>query len=143
MIQYQFQANDGSEVVLYIKAYHVPDVPMRLISPQDMKTLEGKPIKFSTFTCDRGRKGYSRIEVKPDKLHWETSPPVQTKRMELNPWNNLPWLMVRTPQAIEDTIACFQATIDLTAESNKNLDSAQKELLKWHQRLGHASFSQI
>ena len=93
--------------MLDLKAYHIPEVPMRLISPQEMKTLDAKPIEFSTFTGHRGRKGYLKVEVKPDKLHWKTSSPAQTKRMELNPRNNLSWLTVRTPQAVEDTVACF------------------------------------
>ena len=45
--------------------------------------------------------------------------------------------------SVEETASSFQAEIDLASEQNKNLDSAQKELLKWHQKLGHISFSQI
>eukprot|EP00957_Ditylum_brightwellii_P207356 15352597-Ditylum_brightwellii.AAC.1 len=126
-IQYQFQADDGSEIVLNIKAYHVPDIPMRLISPQDLGRVQGNPIKFSTFSPHQGRKGYSRLEVKPDNLNWEDMPPVQTKKMKLNPRNNLPWLLVRTPVSVEETAASFQAVVNLASEQNKNLDSAQKE----------------
>eukprot|EP00957_Ditylum_brightwellii_P006812 516140-Ditylum_brightwellii.AAC.3 len=130
VIQYQFQADEGSEIMLNIKACHVPEMPMRLISPQDLETIQGNPIKFSTFSLYQGRKGYSRMEVKPDHLNWEDMPPVQTKRMKLNPRNNLPWLLVRTPVSEEETVTSFQAAVDLAFEQNKNLDSAQKELLK-------------
>eukprot|EP00957_Ditylum_brightwellii_P041194 3118473-Ditylum_brightwellii.AAC.1 len=34
VIQYQFQVDDGSDIVLNIKGYHVPGMPMRLLSPQ-------------------------------------------------------------------------------------------------------------
>eukprot|EP00957_Ditylum_brightwellii_P152499 11607634-Ditylum_brightwellii.AAC.1 len=70
-------------------------------------------------------------------------PPIQTKRVNLSSRDNLPWLQVRAPQSMEETIACFDATNYLTSEKNKNLNPAQKELLIWHQCLGHASFSQI
>ena len=143
VIQYQFQADDGSDIVLNIKAYHVPDMPMRLISPQDMRTIKGNPLKFSTLTPHRGRQGFARLEVKPDQLNWDDMPPIQTKKVNLSSRDNLPWLQVRTPQSMEETISCFAATVDLTSEKNKNLSPAQKELMVWHQRLGHASFSQI
>ena len=143
VIQYQFQADDGSDIVLNIKAYHVPDMPMRLISPQDMRTIKGNPLKFSTLTHQRRRQGFARLEVKPDQLNWDDMPPIQTKKVNLSSRDNLPWLQVRTPQSMEETISCFAATVDLTSEKNKNLSPAQKGLMVWHQRLGHASFSQI
>ena len=143
VIQYQFQADDGSDIVLNIKAYHVPDMPMRLISPQDMRTIKGNPLKFSTLTPHCRRQGFARLEVKPDQLNWDDMPPIQTKKVNLSSRDNLPWLQVRTPQSMEETISCFAATVDLTSEKNKNLSPAQKELMVWHQRLGHASFSQI
>ena len=83
------------------------------------------------------------MEVKSDHLNWKDMPSLQTKKVHLNSKDNLPWILVRTPKSMEDTIACFQATVDLTSEKNKNLNSAQKELLKWHQCLGHTSFNQI
>eukprot|EP00957_Ditylum_brightwellii_P048708 3695546-Ditylum_brightwellii.AAC.1 len=86
-------ADDGSETVLNIRAYHVPDVPMRLLSPQDLGLVAGNPIIFSTYTPHRARKGYSLIEIKPAQLNWEDIPPLQTKRVESNPRKNLPWIL--------------------------------------------------
>eukprot|EP00957_Ditylum_brightwellii_P181064 13792709-Ditylum_brightwellii.AAC.1 len=62
VIQYQFQADDGSDIVLNIKAYHVPDMLMRLISPQDMRIIKCNPLKFSTLTPHHGRQGFARLE---------------------------------------------------------------------------------
>ena len=116
---------------------------MRLLSPQDLRTIKSNPLKLSIFTPHCGRKGFARLEVKPDHLNWEDMPSLQTKKVHLNSKDNLPWLLVRTPKSMEDTIACFQASVDLTSKKNKNLNSVQKELLKWHQCLGDTSFSQI
>ena len=118
-------------------------MPMRLLSPQDLRTIKGNPLKFSIFTPHCGRKDFARLDVKSDHLHWEDMPSLQTKMVHLNSKDNLSWILVRTPKSMEATIACFQASIDVTSKKNKNLNLAQKELLKWHQRLGHASFSQI
>ena len=116
---------------------------MRLLSPQGLRNIKSKPLKLSIFIPHCGRKGFARLEVKPDHLNWEDMPSLQTKKVHLNSKDNLPWILVRNPKSMEDTIACFQASVDLTSEKNKTLNSAQKELLKWHQCLGHASFSQI
>eukprot|EP00957_Ditylum_brightwellii_P019816 1495007-Ditylum_brightwellii.AAC.1 len=63
--------------------------------------------------------------------------------MDLHPWNNLPWLMIRTKKIMEENVMGLQAAVDLAAEKNHNLTSAQKELLHWHQWLCHVSFSTI
>ena len=105
VIQYQFKADDDSYIVLNIKAYLVPEMPMRLISPQDLRTIKGNPLKVSIFTPHHGRKGFVRLEVEPDHLNWEDMPSVQIKKVYLNSKDNLPWLLVRTPKSMEDTIA--------------------------------------
>ena len=57
--------------------------------------------------------------------------------------NNLPYLQVSTRQGRLDTAQALQAAFNITSESNSNLTSSQKELLEWHFRLGHTSFSQL
>eukprot|EP00957_Ditylum_brightwellii_P180121 13720806-Ditylum_brightwellii.AAC.1 len=44
---------------------------------------------------------------------------------------------------MEENVMGFQSAVDLAAEKNQNLTSAQKELLHWHQRLCHVSSSTI
>eukprot|EP00957_Ditylum_brightwellii_P139382 10622399-Ditylum_brightwellii.AAC.1 len=63
--------------------------------------------------------------------------------MDLHPRNNLPWLMIRTKNTMEENAMGLQAAVDLVAEKNQNLISDQKELLHWHQRLCHVSSSTI
>eukprot|EP00957_Ditylum_brightwellii_P002259 174122-Ditylum_brightwellii.AAC.1 len=93
MVQYQLQADDGTEIVLKLKAYYVPDMQMSLISPQDAGKLLGNPIKFSAFTPYKGRNGYAQLEVKQNKNGWEDLQPIKTKRMELHPRTNFPCIM--------------------------------------------------
>eukprot|EP00957_Ditylum_brightwellii_P049200 3732960-Ditylum_brightwellii.AAC.1 len=50
---------------------------------------------------------------------------------------NLPWLMIRTNKTMEENVMGLQAAVDIAAEKNQNLKSAQKELLHWQQRLCH------
>eukprot|EP00957_Ditylum_brightwellii_P052847 4006411-Ditylum_brightwellii.AAC.1 len=116
---------------------------MRLLSPQDAGTISGNPINFSTFSPFHGKKGYVRLEVKPITDGWEDMTPIHTKQMDLHPRNNLSLLMIRTKKTIEENVMGHQAAVDLAAEQTQNLTSAQKELLHWHQRLCHESFSTI
>eukprot|EP00957_Ditylum_brightwellii_P137039 10449074-Ditylum_brightwellii.AAC.1 len=71
IVEYQFNVDDGSEVVLKCKAFYVPAMHMRLLSPQDAGTSSGNPIKFSTFSPFYGKKEYARLEVKPITDGWE------------------------------------------------------------------------
>ena len=47
---YALKANDGSDIVLLTKAYYVPEMPQRLVSPQSCSIIQGNPVKFSTFS---------------------------------------------------------------------------------------------
>eukprot|EP00957_Ditylum_brightwellii_P103413 7879785-Ditylum_brightwellii.AAC.1 len=110
---------------------------MRLLSPQDAGKSAWNPVNFSTFSPFQDKKGYARLEVMPSADGWEDMSPVYTKRMDLHLRNNVPWLMIRTKKTMEENMMGLQAAVDLAAEKNKNLTSAQKELLHWHQRLYH------
>ena len=47
------------------------------------------------------------------------------------------------PSQSQESESKLNATICLTEEANANLTSSQKELLRWHYKLGHISFKQI
>eukprot|EP00957_Ditylum_brightwellii_P165631 12608752-Ditylum_brightwellii.AAC.1 len=51
--------------------------------------------------------------------------------------------MVRSQHTTEETVQGLQAAQDFASSSNQHLRSAQKQLLQWHQCLGHISFRQI
>eukprot|EP00957_Ditylum_brightwellii_P044658 3385776-Ditylum_brightwellii.AAC.2 len=63
--------------------------------------------------------------------------------MELHPRTNLPCILVRNQHTTEEIVQCLQAALYLASSSNQNLSSAHKELMRWHQCLGHISFRQI
>eukprot|EP00957_Ditylum_brightwellii_P143070 10901006-Ditylum_brightwellii.AAC.1 len=65
----------------------------------------------------------------PSADGWEDMSPVYTKKMDLHPRNNPPWLMIRTKKTMEKNLMGLQAAVDLAAKKNQNLTSAQKELL--------------
>eukprot|EP00957_Ditylum_brightwellii_P103653 7896765-Ditylum_brightwellii.AAC.1 len=91
-VEYQFNANDSSLLVIQCEAFYVPVVLMRLLSPQDAGTSAGNPVKFSTFSQICSKKGYAQLDVMPSADGWEDMPPVYIKRMDLYPKTNLPWL---------------------------------------------------
>eukprot|EP00957_Ditylum_brightwellii_P097016 7387819-Ditylum_brightwellii.AAC.1 len=43
-VEYQFNADGSSVLVLQCKAFYVPDMYMRLLSPQDAETSAGNPV---------------------------------------------------------------------------------------------------
>ena len=45
--------------------------------------------------------------------------------------------------AVTSAVACLGQTISAVREENLNLSEAEKELLKWHYRLGYLSFCRI
>jgi hypothetical protein len=61
----------------------------------------------------------------------------------VDPLNNLPTTLMfnldETNQAVKD----FANMTTTVSEANNNLSDAEKELLKWHQRLGHIDFRKI
>ena len=50
--------------------------------------------------------------------------------------------MFRFPE-VEEAVACLGETINNVRSENLNLSESEKELLKWHYRLGHLSFRRI
>ena len=44
---------------------------------------------------------------------------------------------------VKDAVAYLGETISNVREENLNLSATEKELLKWHYRLGHLSFRRI
>ena len=143
LVPYALKANDGSDIVLLTKAYYVPEMPQRLVSPQSCCTIQGNPVKFSTFSSYQNKPGFARLEIYPKSENWHELTPLQSRHMPLHKRNNLPYLQVSTRQGRIDVAEALQAASDITSESNSNLTSSQKELLQWHFRLGHTSFSQL
>lgn len=116
------------------RAYYIPEGNIRLLSPQsylqENKRGQGKITKDEIeFTLSDGT-----VMVFP-----------------YHPNSNIPLMLTREKQSVgltyDDTeFLCKQnvaSYLSVAAEVNQNITAAQKELLLWHWRLGHASFKRI
>ena len=115
---------------LKLKAYHIPSSTTRLIStnvvlnqhPDETITLNATSLSLSGTPSDPSR---GKIIIYN------------------NPVNNLPTSTAYLPGSIEAPSQELFNVVSSVHESNINLTEAQKELLRWHQRLGHLSFRKV
>ena len=117
-VQYHVEVN-GKTVQLKLKACHVPDSNVRLLCPQQLKKEVFPP-------------GTRNPEIGSDCLS------LFFPEGELKcPYNvsNLPVISMSPKANVETDLRALNGCV--IAEKNQNLTAAQKELLKWHQRLGH------
>ncbi len=61
----------------------------------------------------------------------------------INPVNNPPTLTGCKPQAMAKLAADHTKNMDVTHANNLNLSEPQKELVRWHNRLGHINFRTV
>jgi transposase InsO family protein len=67
----------------------------------------------------------------------------QAIHVHVNPKNNLPTSLAYAFNGIQAAVAAFNSTVSSVHEANVNLNDAEKELLRWHQRLGHISYKKV
>ena len=120
----------GNIRLIKVPAYLVSKIKVRLLSttsllqayPDETITIEAHQLTLSGSALDPSR---GQVVAR------------------VNPANNLPTsdahCSVDTPKAV----AALNFTLNTVHESNLNLTEAEKELLRWHHRLGHLSFRKI
>jgi hypothetical protein len=134
MLEWKILDRFGREQTISIKGYHVPKASVRLLSPQCV---------FQTFKgCKGGQDDEKYCIALPDGT--SLSAPYGKA--------NLPILSMSQPDdpkclwsrcfSFDDTDPDFWAR-SLLDVKNMNLSNAQKELLRWHQKLSHAGLSTI
>lgn len=145
LVEWEVQDARGTVRKLRTKAYYVPSGNVRLFSPQVY--FQANP--NSTMTVSHG--GLTLITADGVDLHF----PFQAD-------SNLPLMLTRQclakqirkraliscgmqlsdvfGMADEASDAAYLTTWD---DSNRNLSAAQRELLLWHQRFGHADMSLV
>ena len=126
----------GRVYVIRTRCYYVPEADIRLFSPQ------------CYFQENEG--GSSTIFH--DKMGFHTADGI-TLWFPYHPKSNLPVMYVnycvpRADFSARDrvnlaTAGVAERTLNLLHENNYNLSRAEKELLLWHSRLGHAGFGWI
>jgi len=149
-VEYTIQDDANNDVTLRLKAYWVPKIgnELRLISPQGIRTVEGHRGSFICHTQDDTedaalRGSDAELQFKKDEPGWRAASPITTKSLQYNPRNKLPMLSMSIPQTQERYATALSGILSVVDEANNNLSGAQKELLKWHFRLGHVGFKQL
>lgn len=115
---------------LKLPCYYIPQLRQRLLStsvfikqyPQNPITISGSSWSIAPNPSDLSEGG---IDV------------------FINPSNNIPCSTCFRHSSVQHTATVYSALVSTTHASNGNLNEPQKELLRWHYRLGHVGFRTI
>ena len=130
IVEWSIHDVNGALRKLKLPAYHIPNCKSRLISTSSLLntykgehiTIDGNSLKLSGITGDPTR---SQVIVFN------------------NPVTHLPTTTAYTSSDTDIPRHELNNVVTTVSESNHNLSEAQKELLRWHQRLGHLDFNKI
>ena len=81
--------------------------------------------------------------MKEDNPGCQKAEPVEKVYVKYNPKNNLPTNEATLPNQIEKEVKALASAICVTNKANQNLTSSQKELLRWHFRVGNIGFQYV
>ena len=117
---------EGKTVELKIRALHVPESQFRLVCPQQLK----KEVLNQWGVPSPG------IEDDGVEFHF----PEGTLTCTYNS-SNLPEMKLTSPKHCKEQFKALNAS--LMMETNQNLTASQKELLRWHWKLGHIDLRRV
>ena len=120
----------GSLRHLKLKAYHIPNCKSRLISTNALLTS----YKNEHITVDSVSLKLSGIENDSNR-----NPVIAFN----NPVTHLPTTIAYHFNDSDKPAQALCNAVSTVNDHNANLTEAQKELLRWHQRLGHLAFKKI
>jgi GAG-pre-integrase domain len=121
--------DNGETRTLLVHAYFVPGSNARLLSPQSYIQCWARE--------HGGVEPTSSVSGTAMSFTWPNGNRVTAPFAR----NNLPTTDILDLKAMDSEVT--QLHLCVTDESNQNLSEAQKELLRWHFRLGHANFDSI
>merc|ERR1712127_939813 len=130
-LKWNIQNTDGSiEPIIIRNAIYAPKLPIRLMSPQQFVRQQINDDKASFI----GTKEQLTIKYENKQLN-----------AKYRPENNLPTIHTKPGNT---KLNCFIATNTkskqiLNKDYNISLSQSQKELLKWHYKLGHKGMQEI
>ena len=115
---------------IQVPSYYVPEADVRLLStshllqnyPGEHITLHNDHLMLSGFSSDIDR-GPIKVPINPD--------------------DNIPTSMVLKKGMKLTNVRAFLSVTSEVAEENINLSPPEKELLKWHYKLGHIGFNKV
>ena len=129
-VQWAFHDTQGTLRVITVPAYHVPQARTHLLATSSLlQQYKGEHITSLPYALELSG-------IPGDLTRGSIIAPV-------NPKNNIP---TSTGYRPDDTMMADEALssiISVVSEENLNLSAAEKELVRWHQRLGHISFRTV
>jgi Reverse transcriptase (RNA-dependent DNA polymerase) len=129
MVQWWIRDDKGKQLKIVTRAYFVPGSSVRLFSPQ---VFFRQPGITGSFVVDaRG----CQCTLKTDT--------VSTITFNMDDNHPLPWILPSTPSQAEQAIDSAFAQLTVVDDRNVNLTPSQKDLLRWHYKLGHFNMSWI
>jgi hypothetical protein len=112
---------------LKLPAYHTPDAPCRLLSTT---------VLLQTYSPER-----LDVTAESMTLLGKAGDPQRGPIVaKVSPLNNLPTTTCYRYDGVTQASANLAKDINAVHQLNANLTEPEKELLRWHQRLGHVSF---
>ena len=130
LLRYEFVADDDKVLALETYGYHIPDLPIRLLSPQvHLRDGDTSPILIEYVM----RADESRLVTADGR-----SITVPYNATTLLP---IAYASLNLKASAETFVASFAGHV--TDETNQNLSARQKTLLRWHQKLNHVGYSQV
>jgi hypothetical protein len=129
IVRYEVVADNGSTVQIESWCYYIPDLPIRLMSPQ-VTLRSPKSSQFHEFTMKADTSLFKLTDGR-------------TVGIPYNATSKLPVLYASYDLGKSSAALDASLTMQLESESNQNLSYAQKELLVWHHKLSHLGYSHL
>ena len=144
IVEYSVRSESGRMIALQAQAYCIPGLPkdLRIIPPQGICTPEGYKGTFIAH-CHDEQDGYAELNLKEDKPGWQKAKPVERVNVKYDPNNNILTHKSILPNQREKEVKALTSAVCVTNEANQNLTPSQKEILRWHFRLGHIGFQHV
>ena len=115
---------------LKLPCYYIPKLKQRLLSTSVFtKVYPQNPITVT--------QGSLKVAANP------SVPSESAIDVFVNPSNNLPVSTCFRHKALQATASAYNASVSAIHSQNFNLSEPQKELLRWHYRLGHIGFRTV
>jgi transposase InsO family protein len=120
----------GQLRALKVPAYYVPQARVRLLSTTSLlQSYPGETINMEAHQMTLS--GTTGSERRNSVI------------ARVNPSNNLPMTTSYLYSDVGSAPEALNAIITTVSDENMNLSEAQKELVRWHNRLGHISYKRI
>jgi hypothetical protein len=130
-VAWTFLDSTGMFRTLKLPCLHVPKVPVHLLSMASLLQL---------YTDEMLHQTPNTLTLSGVDTAHPHRRPIQ---VSINPGSNLPVAQGFVLDKIPKGVAALNMTVQAVDEANCNLTESDKELLRWHQRLGHMAYARI